>query len=318
MGSIVIGLAGSAALYWSLLYYRANEHFVFFNRITATQGGVKPKLDFFSLTQTGDLIFGIDFVIILLVFLLVLIFGKTPEKVSHPNVVIDLGDFQKSLLSFRDGLRRAKMKLTAQQTLLNQTKAENDRLRQENDELLRQVSSSQTALDTTQTQAQEKIEFLKAEKNSLLEGIESWTKRKNQLYQARAAMEEELKKAQNHLALSTQGMQQLVEERLNFEQSIKNFEKNKFDETVKLEKMQQIAEQTRDEMLTLSKENAATLLSKAKEEAQKILVDAKTKQQQIISENEQNKESLHVQIEQCLEELKHYFKQLSDLTNSSN
>lgn len=232
--SIGTAFLGSGLLFVGLLYYRAENHFIFFpNRVPTLSPLNTPKVSLLSKVQARDLVFISDFFIVLLVLLGVFILNKR-RKVNSEMVKV-LADYQSVLSTLRPTLDQVEKDIAAQKSYIQKLKESGEQLKDENNELLQKRSDLQDKCRNSQPGLQKEIAYCKTENANLTTSLKRLETLKDQLETEQLQKEQALEAAkaqQVNLAeetIVTAEKTQQLEEIDPEQKSLKNRQRTIFD-----------------------------------------------------------------------------------------
>lgn len=190
----VIAFLGSGLLFFGMLYYRLKKHFIFFpDKIPTGSSGNQPQLYLFSQIHIGDIVFAVDFIIIMIVLLAVLVLNQVTSESSDTSTLFEEG--QKMLTVLQSAMEQIKENLIVQETLLIKAKDKNVQLTEHNTALVHEKSDLQEKCRNSQPGLQKEMAYCKTENINLMTSLKELKSVKNQLEAEQFQKEQALKAA---------------------------------------------------------------------------------------------------------------------------
>lgn len=237
----IIAFMGSGLLFFGMLYYRLKKHFIFFpDKIPTGSNASQPQLNLFSQVRFGDIIFVVDFVIVMLVLLIVFVLNRLTRDTSDTSMLLEEG--QKILSALQVSMLQTKENLLDQETLLIQAKDKNAELTEHNTALVHEKSDLQDKCRNSQPGLQKEMAYCRTENINLKESLKQLKAQKSQLEA------EQLEKKQALKAAQARHERQLEEASMTVEGPSPTVEVTPTELQEQVEKAKKIAKQIYEEM----------------------------------------------------------------------
>ncbi|GHU43507.1 hypothetical protein FACS1894193_10450 [Bacilli bacterium] len=230
---LVVAAVEGSILFLGILYYRLEKNFIFFpNKVLTINTKTTVKGTLFGQIQVGDLIFASDLIIALLVLVSVVLLNRQTSLTSDVTEILE--ESQKTLSTIRLSLDQVKEKLSDQAKLLTESKASNDVLKGQNNELLEKRAELQDKCRNSQLELQKELTYCKTENDHLRASLAQLEAEHKHLDAEQLQKKDALKAAQAIVSQNTE-TQAVVEQKESEQQD-------------RLERAQQIAQQVYEEM----------------------------------------------------------------------